>query len=270
MTAWPRIVGLFFARDFAIARSYRFAFAFDSLAMVANVAVFFYLAKLVSPERLGGGDELRQGYFAFALVGLTLLGVANACITAFAGQLRSDQTTGTLEAIAATPVPFPLAVLGGGAYAVFRGLVVAAFTLAVGAGLFGFRPVTDASGVATLLVVLAGLAGFTAGAGLIIAALTLVIRQTAKVAGVFTMALTLFSGAYYPLEVLPQPIEAIAEAVPVAWAMEAARDALLGGDVSELALAGLLASAAVALAAGLALVEACLRRAKRRGTLTSY
>jgi ABC-2 type transport system permease protein len=270
MTGPLQIIGLFFMRDLAIARSYRFAFAFDALTTVANVAVFFFLSKLIAPAALGDDQDLSEGYFGFAVVGLALLGMADSGISAFAGQLRTDQTTGTVEALAATPPPFSLLVASSGAYPIARAGVTAAATLGVAAIGFGFRPDIDLAGAGTCALVLVGMIAFTAGIGLAIAAATLLLKQTARLTALASIALTVFSGAYYPLDVLPQPIEAVASAVPITWGIEAVRAALLGGDVSEVKVVALIFAGAGSVAVSLLAVELSARRAKRRGTLTSY
>jgi ABC-type polysaccharide/polyol phosphate export permease len=85
--------------------------------------------------------------------------------------------------------------------------------------------------------------------------------------------LGLASGAFFPLAVLPQWLQRLAEANPVAIVMEGTRDALIGGGdwgavASDLVI--LVPLAACALFAGLMAFRAALAREHRNGTLGLY
>ena len=264
------VLWVFIRRDYDVARSYRFAFAFEILTAAANVAVFYFLSRLIDDEAFADDQGLREGYFAFAVVGIAFLGVANAGFTTFANQLRNEQLTGTLETLAAMPLRFGLIVLSGGLYGLMRAAVVAALTLLIAALVFGFQPSTDlTTAILGMIVILATLALVTA-VGLALAAMTLLFRQTARLMAAVTVGLTLFSGAYYPLEVLPAPIDSFAQAVPVTWALDSLRAVLLGGEVDGLKVVGLVVAAGVAGVAAMLSVEACADRAKKLGTLATY
>ncbi|HLX87111.1 MAG TPA: ABC transporter permease, partial [Acidimicrobiales bacterium] len=82
--------------------------------------------------------------------------------------------------------------------------------------------------------------------------------------------LSLVGGVYYPVQLLPHGLRAVADLLPFTWALDALRASLLQGQ-EPLARLGLLAGvAAVALPASLGLFSAALRRARRLGTLAQY
>ena len=75
------------------------------------------------------------------------------------------------------------------------------------------------------------------------------------------------SGVYYPIGVLPAPMQAIADAIPAAHVFEGMRDVLLRGVFDVTLLYRALALDALYLALGVALFAAAVRGARRRGTL---
>ena len=85
--------------------------------------------------------------------------------------------------------------------------------------------------------------------------------------------LILFSGAYYPLDLLPGWIATLAELNPITIAVDGMREPLLGGTGWEgvgKAVAVLVPLAAVSLVVGAAAFRAALRRERRMGTLGLY
>lgn len=263
-------LGLFVARDFAIARSYRLAFAFELLSSVVNVAIFYYISRLIDPGAFEAISDLERGYFSFAVIGLSVLAIGDAATTAFASRVREDQTTGTLEALMATPRASSLLVLGGGMYQLVRALVNSIVILLVAVVGFGFDPVAGFAEVLGVVAVAVAIALFMAGVGLFLAGATLLVKQTSRLLYVTSLALALFSGAYYPLEVLPPLVEGIASAVPLTWGLDAIRQLLLGGSLTAWSAIALPFAAVGTFLGGLWAVERSVTRAKQRGTLTTY
>jgi ABC-2 type transport system permease protein len=87
------------------------------------------------------------------------------------------------------------------------------------------------------------------------------------------MVMSLFSGAFFPLGVLPGWAQSTAELNPIAVAIEGMREPLLGGSGWSgvgADLVVLLPLAVVSLALGIAAFRLALRREKRRGSLGLY
>jgi ABC-2 type transport system permease protein len=85
--------------------------------------------------------------------------------------------------------------------------------------------------------------------------------------------LALLSGAYFPIDLLPGWLQAIASVNPIAIAIDGVRQALLGGDGwagldPEVLL--LVPMAAVSLTAGVFAFRLGLARERRNGTLGLY
>jgi ABC-2 type transport system permease protein len=123
------------------------------------------------------------------------------------------------------------------------------------------------------LLVLLAFVPFVWGLGIADAGLILTFRRGGAISALAMAALTLFSGAYFPLDVLPGWAQPIASANPVAIAVDGMRGPLLGGTGWESVpstLLTLVPLAVVSLALGIAVFRRALQRERVRGSLGLY
>jgi ABC-2 type transport system permease protein len=114
---------------------------------------------------------------------------------------------------------------------------------------------------------------FVWGLGLLAAAAIVTFRRGEGVVGIAMSLLGLVSGAFFPLALLPEWLQRLAEANPVAIVMEGTRDALIGGAGWDAALQDLIVLvplSAAGLYAGVMAFRVALSREHRRGTLGLY
>jgi len=99
----------FVKRDFLIEISYRTSFLLQFSHILFSVLIWKFISGVVPPATPGleGVD-----YFAFVLVGLAFYSYLTAAMASFSGKIRSEQMTGTLEAMLVTPAPTGAIVLG--------------------------------------------------------------------------------------------------------------------------------------------------------------
>jgi ABC-2 type transport system permease protein len=260
----------FVRRDWAIARSYRVNFGFELVEVILSLVLFFYLGRIVDDTRLGDASQLEEGYFAFVVVGLALMKFMQTGLTAFALQFRSDQSTGTLEALLVTPASQSLVVLGSATYDLLLAAASGILMLAIAVAFFGMSLTVSVSSVFILLLAIPASFGLFAAVGIVIAALTVVFKQVATIVNMTTTGIAILAGVYFPLSVLPGLLEDIAKAFPFSWALDLLRACLLGGDPSIGKLLLLIMFCLVALPASLVLFGSAVNHAKRAGTLAQY
>jgi ABC-2 type transport system permease protein len=264
------VLGAFIRRDWRINISYRTSAALEVVTMLFSLALFFYLGHLIDNPAFAKSQGLSGGYFAFAVVGLALVRMISTSLNSFSRKLREEQTTGTFEVLMATPNRPGLIVLASSAYDLLRATFSAIVLILAAVLFFGLSLDTSPDSLAIAAVALVGCIALFASLGVAVAAFTVVFKRSTALLALIVAGVSLLGGAYFPLSVLPQPLEAIAEALPFTWALDVFRDALLGGNVDPLQLAGLFASAAVLLPLMLALFSVALRRARQTGTLAQY
>lgn len=259
----------FLRRDFLTAWSYRMAFVGDAINMAFQALLFFYLGRIVDPSLLPtyGGGEI--SYFEFVIVGIAITMVVGVGLFKAAGALRNEQLMGTLEVLLMTPTSTATIQFGSVAYdLLYVPLRTAVFFVAV---VLAAEVQINSGGILPAAVVLLSFMPFVWGLGILYAASTI----TFKVAtgGFIVSLLTMTSGAYFPLAVLPGWVETLAEANPMTLAVEAMRETLYGSsgwsDVGG-ALAVLLPASLTTLGLGIVAFRAAVRRERRRGTLGLY
>ncbi len=260
----------FVSRDWVIARSYRVPFATEAVGALFSVTLFYYLGRLVGRSFTATSPDLAKGYFAFAVIGIATLGIGTTGLSAFAQRLRQEQTTGTLEALVCTPCRSWTVVVGSAAFDLLRATVTALVMVLLGVAIFGLR--FTAGPVSLVVAAIAALATVLlfGALGVALAAFTVVFKQAAALLGLVTPIIALLSGVYFPIDVLPQAIQKLAEASPFTWALDVLRAALLRGVVDLGHLALLVPFAVLAFPFALYLFERALRRARREGSLTQY
>src|SRR3712207_482878 len=125
-------------------------------------------------------------------------------------------------------------LLGMGIYAVVYGIAQIAIMFGV-VTLFFELDLSEANYVGALLV-LATCSVSLVGFGIVAAVLTLLSPEKGQqVSYIVSSLLLLVSGVYYPVDVLPGWMQAIATVSPVTYALEGLRQALLeGAGVAEL------------------------------------
>lgn len=264
-------VGAFIRRDFLIALSYKTAFAGDILQILVNGVLFALIGKLIVPGALPSYGGTRATYLEFVVIGSTLALVTGLLLQRVATAIRTEQMIGTLEALLTTPTRIVTVQAGSVAYDALLVPIRVMVFLAVVSVVFGLD--LHGSGVLPSFVILLGFVPFVWGLGLLSAGAMVTFRRGGGAIGLAATGLGLMSGVYFPLSVLPQWIETIVRYNPLAIAIDATREALIGG--TGLAALGsdmliMVPLSALSLAVGSLAFDAAVRRERRRGTLGEY
>ncbi len=254
-------------REYLIARSYRLTLTFELLFGVLNLALYFYISRVIEPGRSADLDGA-PSYFAFAAVGVAFGVVFQAASGALARRVREEQLTGTLEALVAQPVAAAEIALGLVGFPFLFAMARVAFYLLAASLLMGLDlSRADPLGfVAVLLSATTALTGF----GIALGSLVLVMKRATALVGVLALATTFLSGAYFPLSVLPDWLEAVAKLVPIRFAFDGGRAALFRGAGWGDDMLVLLVFSGAALPLSLWLFSRALRLTQTRGTLSEY
>ena len=180
-----------------------------------------------------------------------------------------ERWEGTIEYTFMAPLARPVHLLGMGTFGVLYGLVRTALLFAVVAVFFGLS-FPHADFVAALVLLAVASISFV-GVGMVTAILPLVSPEKGAQLGFIAQGLLLVvSGVYYPVEVMPGWMQAIATVSPATYALHGIRASVLDGaglgavwsDLWPLLVLG-----AVAVPLGLAVFAAGERYAKRHGKL---
>jgi len=261
----------FLRRDFLIAWSYRMNFVTDWVSLFVQALLFSLIGKLIDPAKLPTFGHTHATYIEFVAIGISLGTFVQIGLTAVSAGLRQEQLAGTLESLLMTPTAATTIQLGAVMYQLIYVPIRTAAFLGLMALIAGAN--FSASGVLPASALLIAFMPFIWGLGVASAAAVLTFRRGAGAFAFGVGLLTIASGAYFPLRLLPHWLASLAGFNPMTIAINGMRAALIGGtgwsDVAS--RIGVLAPAsAAALALGVFLFRRAVRRELRRGTLGLY
>jgi len=253
-------------RDLLTAIRYRSGFVVNIVGVFTELAAFYFLSRAIGPGFRPGGVE----FFPFLLVGTGLYTFFLMSAQAFLSAMQEAQQTGTLEVLMTTSTaPAELIVLS--AISAFAGNLVNLLVYLF-AGVAVFRAATHANLLSCMLVLSFSLT-IAFSFGIAAASLQVAFQKGSAVLWLFGSGLWFLSGTMFPVQSLPRPLELLARALPLTYAIEGMRKALLDGQsVADMAptLVILAGFATVLLPLTLATLSWSLQRARQNGTLSFY
>jgi ABC-2 type transport system permease protein len=261
----------FLWRDLLVAWSYRLAFVSEWGGLALQALMFYFVGLMINPSVLPTYGGSTATYMEFAAVGIAMSAFVQLALSRVGAGLRGEQVQGTLESLLMTPTSPTTIQLGTVFYDLLYIPLRTGLFLLLTALAFGLH--FDAGGFLPALTVLLAFIPFVWGLGVANAGFILTFRRGAGVSGFIVTLLTLFSGAFFPLSLLPGWAEGVAEFNPIAIAIDGMRQPLLGGggwDGVGGDLLVLLPLSALSLAIGVLAFRAALKREKRRGSLGLY
>lgn len=261
----------FVRRDFLTAFSYRLPFVTDWLSLVLQTLVFAYIGKLIPASSLPTYHGLRVDYLEFVAVGITLSSFIAVGLSRLSSAIRQEQVQGTLEVLLLTPTAWTTIQIGSAVYDILyvpiRTVIFLSLTTLI------FHAHYELAGLLPSLAVLVAFIPCVWGLGVVSASATLTFRRGSGGIGILVSLATLGSGTYVPLAVLPSFASRVAGLNPIAIAVGAMRDALLGGaSFGEVwpAIVKLVPMSAGAMLLGALAFRAALARERKHGTLGLY
>lgn len=260
----------FLRRDLAIQLSYRADFTMQTVSTLLMLTLFFYVGELVDETDLAAEAGTDVSYFGFVVIGLALFRILSSGLASFAHRLRNEQTSGTLEAMLSSPVRSSVAILFSAAFDLVRATILATVLMIAAIVFFGLELDTDPLGILVALVTVAGSLAVFASLGLLLAAFTVVYKQSSAALQLVTNGIALFSGVYFPLEVFPEALQTLGNLIPMTWAVDVCRSALLEGEIEVDRFLLLIGSAVVLLPISLWVTERAVAKARRQGSLAHY
>ncbi len=264
--AYASAAGAVLRRDLRLYLSYPGRFPMRVLTAVFSLALFHYISQLVAVDQFSDPED----YFAFVVVGLVILEVLQATLGVGVA-LRQELLTGNFERVVLSPFgPVP-GIAAMALLPLLLAFVLALVMLGAGALLFDL-PVSWSQAPLAVPVALLGSSAFAA-LGLLFAAVVVLFKQATSAAAFFVAIISLLSGVYFPVALLPGWAEWLSGVLPFKPTVDLLRHLLLDtpmvGSVGA-ALAKLAGFVAVLTPLSLLALRAALRHTQRRGTIAEY
>ncbi len=228
--------------------------------------VFWPIVNLLSVGLLTTFLEATPQTVVFVLVGTFALSTVQVCQLDVAYAVMFDMWAKSVKHQLVAPIRPWHIVLGAWLMGLVRGTAVFALQAAVSHWAFGVNVLAHGPGPAAALLV--GLLVSAAGVGLLVSTLLMLFGLRAEVSAWSGVSLVLLlCGVYYPVSILPAPLQAVAAAVPFTHFLEAFRAHLGYAPVFTAPLLQGYGLAVVYVAGGYALFAWAIHRARRTGML---
>jgi ABC-2 type transport system permease protein len=232
---------------------------------------FMGLAFSVNGQALGfAGYTGSTDYVSFILIGAVLSNFISAVFWGMGYALKNDMDSGVLESNWLAPISRPVLLLGHTVTNLTVTTITSIVMLVIGALLFGFQ--TGGSTLAALVIAIPMLLGLY-GFGFMFAAVVLVMREANTLTDVGSFLVQIFSGANFPVTVLPRWLLPIALALPLTYGFDAVRGILLNTNTLlpiMLEYVVMLVFMVAMIAIGLLAFRRLERYVRQRGTLGMY
>ena len=265
------VAAAFIKRDFSQAISYRFSFMLQIGGVFFSVAIFYFLSELFGGAIAPQLEAYGGNYFSFVLIGLAFTGFLGLSLSSFATSIREGQVMGTLEIMLLSPTRLSAILICSSLWGYVMMIFRVVLYLVVGAFIFG----ADLGGAnigGALLIMILSIASFT-GFGVLSAALVLIVKKGDPVAIILNGASSLLAGVFYPVAVLPDWLEPVSKVLPLTYALDSMRLAMLQGQsLYELRydILVLLAFTLVLTPLSFLVFRRALKKAKMEGSLIQY
>jgi ABC-2 type transport system permease protein len=192
---------------------------------VANSLTIVFIAKGV--EASGGQIDVNR-YTTILLIGAVIWAYLGIIFEILTETVAWERWEGTIEYTFMAPLSRSVHLVGMGLFAIAYGVIRAALLFGVVAFFFDLQ-MPQANFVSALVLLAVASVSFI-GIGMMTAVLPLISPEKGSQLGFIAQGMLLVvSGIYYPVEILPQPMQWIATISPATYALEGIRDAILEG-----------------------------------------
>ncbi len=165
-------------------------------------------------------------YFQFMAPGLMAMVIMMAVMTGIAASVSQERELGTLDGMLSAPTSRLSIILGKSLAQIVRGLLQAGITLLLAVGVFGI----SINGSPLLLVMLLILTVFSfVGIGMLISAMASQQQTATIIMMTLTMPMMFLSGAFFPIQQMPQIMQWVSRVLPLTYAVDALRKCMVLG-----------------------------------------
>lgn len=261
LAAIPRVTGWLNRCAAFTYRNYLFAvrnfFAFVEL-------LFWPMVSLLSIGLLGKFLYLQDQALAFVLTGAITAGILQVTQLDVAYSLLYEVWAKSMKHTMLTPIGVTEHAFGSWVIGIIRGLMIFGVLGVSAIGIFGF-PFPSVKVVAVFLL---GVYISALLLGILVSLLILTFGQKAEItAWMFSYLFMLICGIYYPIEILPPAVGAVAKLIPITYFLEYFRQGFgFTSQMHALLLKGFLLSAFYLLV-GIFSLRSAFRAARRNGVI---
>lgn len=204
--------------------SYRALYAWQSFAPYISVKIAFPLAQMLLFLFMGRLAGLKDPLYI--VIGNILLLPATNGVSGVSMTINGERDFRTLPYLIASPAPRGPLFLGRSLVHIIDGLLSTIMALLLGAVFFHVDLSRSNLPLTALCILLLSIT--SCGLGLILGSLSLRTREAWTITSMVVIALYIFSGVNFPVDVLPNSLQLISYGLPLTRGIQAARLAMDG------------------------------------------
>lgn len=266
-----RRVSAFLKKDFLIESSYKLAFLCNILAVLFSVLAYFFIDKLFGYKIVAELEEFGVNYFSYVLLGMAFFSYVGSGLGSFSRQIHNEQMQGTLEAVLLTPIKVSTLLFSMVLWNLIFATLETAIYIILGKFFFKIN-FTNVNLVSALVILILTIASFSA-LGILSASFVMVFKRSNPFGWILNSVGGLIGGVYFPIAVLPQWLQFLAQFLPITYAIRAMELAVYRGAslVSLKKEVGfLLFFSVILLPLCVSYFKYALNKARRQGSLSFY
>jgi len=256
----------FIKRDVTGFLSYRLRFVSQILGTFFSVTLFYYISRLITVGTFKSPDA----YFAFVVVGIAIMSTLVTSLSALPARVRQELVAGTFERVVLSPFGPVAGITAAVLFPMLLALLEATLTIGFAADVFGM-PIRATAVFAIPTAFLTSLS-FVPFA-LLASASVIVAKQVQTGIGFAVTGISLISGVFFPVSLLPSWIRWTENVQPFTPALNLLRHLIAGAPMDGTAAGALLKLAAfigIFAPLGWFALRWAIRTSQRRGTIIEY
>lgn len=200
--------------------NYPLALVMQALGTFVPIITFMFVAELVGDN----GPEVAFDYYTFVVLGIATMSVLGVTLNSFGSVMLQFVNQGQLEMFLVEPMPWralPFALVPWPALqSVLTATLMVTFSVPLGASY-------SAGGIPeALIIVFLGFAA-TLSIGILGASIKVLSKRSDPVLQLYTIAASILSGAFFPVEILPSWARSLSWVIPHTYVMQALRRVLM-------------------------------------------
>ncbi|MDP8959417.1 MAG: ABC transporter permease [Actinomycetota bacterium] len=263
------IAGAFLWMGYKQEIAYPLSFVMTAVSAVVPAVIFYFVALFADKT----GPRVGYDYYTFVVIGLMTMTILSAGLRGFGLELQRAVNQGRFEMLLLEPIRWRFLPLGMASWTVIdraaTSLVILTLSIILGARY-------DPRGLpAALLILILGFAASFA-IGILSGSVMVLAKRSDPVVTLYTLAASVLSGVYFPVDTLPGPLQALSWVIPHTYVLNALRKGLMpqGGGMPGLSinetLLALLAFNVVIFPLVLWIFGRSLEVGRRLGVLSGY
>jgi ABC-2 type transport system permease protein len=195
---------------------------------VANPSLSISVQSIIAPitSHIEGIIPGNPNYFEFVAPGIMAMIVMTAVLTGLAASISREKEQGTLDGILISPINRLAIILGKALSQSIRGLIQGAIVLLLAFLLFGVTVHGNIFLVALLLLL--GIFSFV-GLGILVSSIATEQETATQLLFMFQFPMLFLSGVFFPIALMPNFMQKIAEVIPLTYAINAIRQVMVLG-----------------------------------------